>query len=195
MLTASKGNSGHYTEQKRKEDPTTIQMQKEQGRQWNGTRPTGPASLDQQRNNFDSKGETIMNTRSLLLSLMLSVTSVVSASQALAAVPPVDGKGVPALARCWAGTTAGPTVLPVLHFDKIIFMVGQGQLIPVVPADFNLLNAVPRLTELDIKVKDDPKTVADLKGKVLTFLGAATTAANRALIRIVDVEYAVICGQ
>jgi hypothetical protein len=53
---------------------------------------------------------------------------------------------------------------------------------------------VPRLTELDIKVKDNPKTVADLKGKVLTFLGAATTATNRALIRIVDVEYAVICG-
>ena len=132
-----------------------------------------------------------MNTKSILLSLMLSATPVVSTSQALAVVPPVDGKGVPATARCLAGTTA----LPVLHFDKIIFIVGQGALTPIIPADFNQLNAVRRLTELDIKVKDDPKTVADLKSKVLTFLGAAPTAANRALIRIVDVEYAVICGQ
>ena len=137
-----------------------------------------------------------MNTRSILLSLMLSATAVVSASQALAAVPPVDGRGVPALARCWAATPASPTTaLPVLHFDKIIFMVGQGTLTPAIPADFNQLNAVRRLTELDIKVKDDPRTVADLKGKVLTFLGALPNAANRALIRIVDVEYAVICGQ
>lgn len=132
-----------------------------------------------------------MNTRSILLSLILSATPIVSASQALAVVPPVDGKGVPATARCSAGTTA----LPVLHFDKIIFTVGTGVLAPAIRADFNQLNAVRRLTELDIKVKDDPKTVADLKGKVLTFLGALPNAANRALIRIVDVEYAVICGQ
>jgi len=137
-----------------------------------------------------------MNTRSILLSLMLSATPVLSASQALAVVPPVDGKGVPALARCWAATPGSPAkALQVLHFDKIIFMIGQGQLIPAVAADFNQLNALRRLTELDIKVKDDPRTVADLKGKVLTFLGALPNAANRALIRIVDVEYAVICGQ
>ena len=131
-----------------------------------------------------------MNKRSILLSLMLSAAPVVSSSQALAAVPPVDGRGVPASARCLAGTAS----VPVLHFDKIIFIVGQGALTPAIPADFNQLNAVRRLTELDIKVKDDPRTVADLKSKVLTFLGAATTATNRALIRIVDVEYAVICG-
>jgi hypothetical protein len=35
--------------------------------------------------------------------------------------------------------------------------------------------------------------VADLEGKVLTFLGAADTPENRAAIRISDVEYAVIC--
>ncbi len=137
-----------------------------------------------------------MNTRSILLSLMLSATPVVSASQALAVVPPVDGKGVGAVARCWAATPTSPTTaLAVLHFDKIIFIIGQGQLAPITAADFAALNAIPRLTELDIKIKDDPKTVADLKGKVLTFMGAAPTAANRALIRIIDVEYAVICGQ
>jgi hypothetical protein len=137
-----------------------------------------------------------MNTRSILLSVMLSAAPVVSASQALAVVPPVDGRGVGAVARCWAATPASPTTaLSVLHFDKIIFMVGTGQLLPITAADFAALNAIPRATELDIKIKDDPKTVADLKGKVLTFLGAQPTAANRALIRIVDVEYAVICGQ
>lgn len=137
-----------------------------------------------------------MNTRSILFSLALSATPIAYASQALAVVPPVDGRGVGAVARCWAATPGNPTTaLPVLHFDKIIFSVGNGQLIPIAAADFNQLNAIPRLTELDIKVKDDPKTVADLKGKVLTFLGAQPIAANRALIRIVDVEYAVICGQ
>jgi len=126
---------------------------------------------------------------------MLSATAVGSASQALAVVPPVDGRGVGAVARCWAATPGNPaTQLPVLHFDKIIFMVSTGQLLPINPADLAALNAIRRLTELDIKVKDDPKTVADLKGKVLTFLGAQPTTANRALIRIVDVEYAVICG-
>lgn len=147
-------------------------------------------------NNFDDKEETIMNTRSILLSLALAAAPIMHSSQALAVVPPVDGRGVGAVARCWAATPTSPTTaLPVLHFDKIIFTVGTGQLAPISAADFNQLNAIPRLTELDIKVKDDPKTVADLKGKVLTFLGAQTTAANRALIRIVDVEYAVICGQ
>jgi hypothetical protein len=132
-----------------------------------------------------------MNTHGILFSLLLSAAPTLAVSQALAVVPPVDGKGVPASARCLAGTVS----LPVLHFDKIIFMVGNGQLIPANPADFNQLNAVPRLTELDIKVNDNPRTVADLKSKVLTFLGAATTPTNKALIRIVDVEYAVICGQ
>jgi len=151
----------------------------------------GLSSSDKQFNFSASKGETLMNTRAILLSLLLSTAPALSASQVLAVVPPVDGKGVPALARCVEGTTT----LPVLHFDKIIFMVGTGQLTPATPADFNQLNAIPRLSELDIKVKDDPKTVADLKSKVLTFLGAAITPTNRALIRIVDVEYAVICAR
>jgi len=134
-----------------------------------------------------------MDKRALLLSLALAAAPVLYSSQALAVVPPVDGKGVPATARCMAGT--GTVVLPVLHFDKIIFIIGNGVLTPLVTADFNLLNATPRLTELDIKIRDNPATVADLKGKVLTFLGAVPSRANRVLIRIVDVEYAVICGQ
>jgi hypothetical protein len=131
-----------------------------------------------------------MNKWSTLLSLALFATHVLSSSQALAVVPPVDHTGLPAAARCLAGDAQ----IPVLHFDKIIFRVLAGQLVPIVPADAAQLNAVPRLTALDIKIRDNPRTVADLKGKVLTFLGAVPNAANRALILIDDVEYAVICG-
>ena len=60
-------------------------------------------------------------------------------------------------------------------------------------ADQMVLNAVPKQTTLDIKVLDDPRTVADVKGKVLTFLGAADTAVNRSVINIDDVDYAVVC--
>lgn len=55
------------------------------------------------------------------------------------------------------------------------------------------LDAVPRRTDLDIKVIGNPTTVADLEGKVLTFLGALDTPQNRENIAISDVEYAVIC--
>jgi hypothetical protein len=68
-----------------------------------------------------------------------------------------------------------------------------GQLTALVAGDQIALNAVPRLTTLDIKVLDDPRSVADVKGKVLTFLAAADTAANRNGIRIDDVDYAVVC--
>jgi hypothetical protein len=62
-----------------------------------------------------------------------------------------------------------------------------------VPADQSAFDNVPQKTDLDIKVIDNPSTVADLEGKVLTFLGAADTTINRDAIVISDVEYAVIC--
>ena len=55
------------------------------------------------------------------------------------------------------------------------------------------LDAVPRNRRLDIKVLDDPRTIADLKAKVLTFLGAAVLPANLNTIVIDDVDYAVVC--
>jgi hypothetical protein len=42
-------------------------------------------------------------------------------------------------------------------------------------------------------VIDDPKTVADLKGKVLTFLGALDFPPNRESVRIMQVQYAMVC--
>jgi len=105
-------------------------------------------------------------------------------------VPGVDVPGIGATARCSQGTVS----VPVLHFDKIIFKIATGALVPSSPADNAALNALPRLTELHIKVRDNPTRVANLKGKVLTFLGAQPHAVNRSRITIVDVDYAVVCG-
>ena len=107
-----------------------------------------------------------------------------------AVIPPVDATGRPARVVCRI-LPNGVQVVAV-HMDKIIFQI-VGQLTALVAGDQIELNAVPRLTTLDIKVLDDPRTVADVKGKVLTFLGAADTAANRSGIRIEDVDYAVVC--
>jgi len=72
----------------------------------------------------------------------------------------------------------------VQHWDKIVFMITDPKLATKANVTAN--------TELDIKVLDDPKKVADLKQKVLNFLGDAK--GNKSTIRIVDVEYAIICA-
>jgi len=139
-----------------------------------------------------------MNKRSILFFPISIAAFVLYSTQTLAAVPPVDGKGVPAVAVC-PPTVAGTTGLQVLHFDKIIFMITD-RLVAANPNDQPALDKVPLNTELDIKVKDNPKTVADLKGKILTFLGAADLVSpvvnnNRLNIRIIDVKYAVVCAK
>lgn len=130
-----------------------------------------------------------MKKFSIAMSLLLVTSSVAFNPMANAAVRPVDRIGKPALSAC-------PTVVPrdtIYHFDKVIFQLGNGNLIPIIAADFGPLNAIPRLTDLDIKIIDDPLTVAELKGKVLSFLGAQPNSpANRQLLRITDVEYATV---
>ncbi len=109
---------------------------------------------------------------------------------ALAAVPPVDAVGKPGNIRC--KTVAGGGVIRAVHTDKIIFEL-TGHPMALLAADQQALNQVPLNDPLDIKVLDDPNTVADLKGKVLTFLGAADTPANRMLVKVGQVTYAVVC--
>jgi hypothetical protein len=106
-----------------------------------------------------------------------------------AAVPPVDSVGKPAQIRC--GTNNG-AVVRASHADKIVFAL-TGFLQAQVPDDQPALDKVPRNTQLDIKVLDDPRTVADLSGKVLTFLGALDSPANREALRIIEVKYAMVC--
>ena len=69
----------------------------------------------------------------------------------------------------------------------------SGVLQAAIPFEQAALDTVPRDTKLDIKVLDDPRTVADLKGKVLSFLGAVDSAVARQQVQIVDVVYAMVC--
>jgi hypothetical protein len=126
-----------------------------------------------------------MNSRFLVMAGFVALPML-----AQAAVPPVDAIGRPAVVIC--GVTPAGVPIRTAHMDKIIFQI-VGDLRAQLQADQPILDAVPRKTDLDIKVIDNPLTVADLEGKVLTFLGAADTANNRENIEISDVEYAVIC--
>jgi hypothetical protein len=73
----------------------------------------------------------------------------------------------------------------VQHWDKIVFKINSTELAKRV----NLTAG----TELDIKVLDNPTEVADIKKKVLDFLGVPS--AKRETIQIIDVEYAIICAK
>ena len=107
-----------------------------------------------------------------------------------ATVPQVDKFGKPAVIRC--GATSAGKVVYASHADKIVFVI-LGFLQAQLPADQPALDMILRNYELDIKVLDDPKTVADISGKVLTFLGAMDTTENRNALRIMEVKYAMVC--
>lgn len=134
-----------------------------------------------------------MNKR--LIIPLLTIAFSFFTHQVMAVVPGVDKIGKSANSFCKPTLTI-PTGVPslnqpVLHFDKIIFTV-TGQLVAAETADQANLDKIPRNTELDIKVIDNPRTVADLKGKVLSFLGAVSNTDFYPAIKIINVEYAVI---
>lgn len=122
--------------------------------------------------------------------VLFTLIAAASALPAWADVPPVDDIGRPAMVRC--RTVVGGGVIAAVHTDKIIFSL-SGALVAANAADQAALNAVPRDTELDIKVLDDPRTVADLRGKVLSFIGALDNPQQRQGVKIIDVEYAMVC--
>jgi hypothetical protein len=126
--------------------------------------------------------------KSTLLSVLIATTTVAAANAAYAAVPPVDRTGRPALTTCPTST-----VDRIWHFDKVVFQLATGNLTPIQAVDFNALNALPRNTDLDIKILDIPTAVADLESKVLSFLGAnPNNANNRNFLRIRFVEYSAV---
>jgi hypothetical protein len=127
-----------------------------------------------------------------LHSLYGSVATVLTLAAGLAhaTVPPVDPIGQPAIVVCKVQPNG--VQVRAVHMDKIIFHI-TGELDAANPNDQPQLDNVPRNTKLDIKVLDDPRTVADLRAKVLTFLGAAVTPANRNAIVVDEVAYAVVC--
>ncbi len=127
----------------------------------------------------------------LIPAVIASATFLFDAQQAEAAVPGVDGRGVGAYPAC-------PAVLDVpaiFHFDKIVFQIAlEPKLIAALASDQDAIDKLPRQTPLDIKVLDNPKRVADLKGKVLSFLGALVNDQTRQAITINQVTYAaVVC--
>lgn len=124
-----------------------------------------------------------------LTTLAAAVAAMLASTLAAAQVPQLDPIGKPARVLC---NVAGGQAIPAVHADKIIFKL-TGHVTAINPNDQAALDALPLNDELDIKVIDDPTTIADLKGKVLTFLGAANNAGNRQRVRIVDVDYAMVC--
>jgi hypothetical protein len=135
------------------------------------------------------KAHTLLNKRSAAMALVVSAFAV-GAPTLHAAVPEIISKAEPANVPCWK-TVAGKAV-QASHMDKIVFTL-TGPLAAALPADQLALDAIVRNSKLDIKVLDDPNTVADLKGKVLDFLGAADSEVNRGNVSIKDVLYAVVC--
>ena len=121
------------------------------------------------------------------------VLAAIFPAASFAAIPPVDHLGRAARVLC--GTTAGGVQIFASHADKIIFMLTDSppELVAVQQADQAALNNVPRNTELDIKVLDDPRTIADLKGKVLSFMRAVDSPAARSKVKIIDVDYSMTC--
>jgi hypothetical protein len=73
------------------------------------------------------------------------------------------------------------------HWDKIIFKIINEEMAKKVQQPFD--------SELDIKVLDNPKEVADLKKKILDFLGLSDSPENRKGIIIIDVGYAILCNE
>ena len=132
----------------------------------------------------------MMHTPSLSLASAALALAASLGAPAQAAVPLLESVGKPASIKC--GYTTAGAVIYAIHSDKIIFSL-LTQIQAADPADQPALDQLPRQTELDIKVRDTVSKVADLRAKVLTFLGAVDTAANRAAVRIIDVDYAVVC--
>jgi len=130
-----------------------------------------------------------MNTRHFS-ALAAVATVLASTSTVHAATQSVDSAGKAGVIVC--GKSATGATIEAVHVDKIIFML-LGTLQAINPAQQEDLNAIPRQVELDIKVLDNPKRIADRRGKVLSFIGAVDLPTYRQFVKIIDVDYAVVC--
>lgn len=123
-------------------------------------------------------------------SAFLAAIAAVATLPALADTQTVDRIGKPAKIRCNVWTDGTPIFAE--HADKIVFRL-TGALQAANPVDQVALDQIVRNSKLDIKVIDDPTTIADLKGKVLTFIGAVDNAVSRNSLLIDEVLYAMVC--
>ena len=118
---------------------------------------------------------------------VLATIELLACSAVMAAVPPLEGYGGPAVYSCPTTITRDTPY----YSDKIVFII-TGALTAAKPVDQQALDALPHNTELDIKVRDNPRAVAFLKSKILTFLGAQVEPINAGVIQILSVQYTVI---
>ncbi len=125
-----------------------------------------------------------------LFTIFTVLTGLFAANTTVAAVPAVDAKGVAAIVTCPISATGAVIPATAYHSDKIVFSI-SGILQAALAADQTAISKLPLNTELDIKVRDNPRLVADIKSKVLSFLGAAVNPNNAGLIKIISVEYAI----
>ena len=121
--------------------------------------------------------------------LLCFLATIFFGNQASAVVPLVDSVGLPAVTVCPVSATGAVVPATIYHSDKIVFQI-IGQLKAKNAADQDKLLALPLNIDLDIKVRDNPKTVANLVAKVLSFLGADVTPENAKFILIKNVVYA-----
>jgi hypothetical protein len=133
--------------------------------------------------------EEITMKKPTLAPIALCAITALFTQQALALVPTVEAVGRAAFTEC--PIVIGGNTARIYHSDKIVFMIGTAPLQPLIAGDAAALNNLPRNTELDVKIRDNPNAVANLKAKLLFFIGAANTVANRNNIKIVSVSYAI----
>lgn len=131
-----------------------------------------------------------MNTLRFPAAFAAALLALTLPAVSRAAVPVVDPIGKAAQVNC--GFSNAGAKVAAAHADKIIFSL-TGGLPAADPDDQPALDKIPRNMPLDIKVLDNPRTVADLKGKVLSFIGAVDNLDTRQAVTIVDVEYAMVC--
>lgn len=127
--------------------------------------------------------------KSYAFPVLMCLASALFSQQSSAAVPAIDSAGLPAYTVCPASATGAVVPATIYHSDKIVFQV-IGQLQAKDSVDQPKLSALPLNIDLDIKVRDNPKVIANIVGKVLSFLGAGLTAENAKAILIKDVTYA-----
>lgn len=138
--------------------------------------------------------ETVMKKLISIYALIFSA-NILFSSLVFAAVPPVERKGGQAVVICPTSATGATTPAKAYYSDKIVFMIVD-KLISANTADQQALSALPLNTPLDVKLRDNPGAVADIKSKVLSFLGASVDAnsGNAQKINVISVEYsAIVC--
>jgi hypothetical protein len=120
------------------------------------------------------KNQCIFKFSVFVLAVNLTVVLPVEGPDALAQTDPLPD----------SNTNPVCPAANVQHWDKIIFSINNTDLAKRLNLTAN--------TELDVKIMDDPNTVANIKQKLLEFLKVPNFSLES--INILDVEYSIVCS-